>query len=206
VDWLAGFAQFERRLHSAARRHLEQTRERLHHLSLRLRHPGHLLRERIQRTDELDLRLRREVERGLQRRMERLAALERRLSHASPRGRLARGGERLRRLERRLMQAQPTQTIQRERFRLAGLERRLGRAQNGLIERKRSEQQRLVGALNALNPLAVVERGYAILSQPDATRFGRVIRGPDDVEEGEILHARLAEGVLEVTAGKALSD
>lgn len=205
-DWLLSFGQIERRLHRSARRSFEQVRERLRHLSLRLRHPGHLLRERIQRTDELDLRLRREIDRGSNRRRERLEALQRRLFHASPSSRLTRNGERLTRLERRLLQVQPIGRVQRERSRLAGLERRLENAQTRLIERKRSEQQRLAGTLNAFNPLAVVERGYAILSRPDATRFGTVIRGPDDVREGEVLHARLAGGVLEVSAGKPVVD
>jgi len=205
-EWLLSFGQIERRLHNTARRSFDQVRERLRHLSLRLRHPGHLLRERSQRTDELDLRMRREIDRGSKRRRERLSALQRRLFHASPSSRLARGGERLGRLERRLMQAQPVQMIQRERARLAGLERRLSNAEARLIERKRSAQQRLAGTLNAFNPLAVVERGYAILSRPDTTRFGTVIRGPGDVREGEVLHARLAGGLLEVRAGKPLAE
>ncbi|MCC5885018.1 MAG: exodeoxyribonuclease VII large subunit [Gammaproteobacteria bacterium] len=206
MEWLAAFAGFERRLHVTARRHFEQVRERLRHLSRRLRHPGHLLRERSQRLDELDLRIRRELDRDLHRRGERLAALRKRLIHASPSSRLLRGGERLQRLQRRLLQAQPGQLVLRERARLNGLERRLVSAETRLIDRKRSEQQRLAGALNAFNPLAVVERGYAILSRPDTTRFGTVIRRPEAVKEGEVLHARLAGGILEVHAGKAVPD
>lgn len=206
IDWLAGFAAFERRLQSSAHRRFDQVRERLRHLSRRLRHPGHLLRERSQRVDELDLRIRRQIEQGLERRRERLAGLRRRLLHASPRSRLMRGAERLQRLQRRLLQAQPTHHVLRERSRLVGLKRRLVNAETRLIDRKRSEQQRLAGALNAYNPLAVVERGYAILSRPDATRFGTVIRRPEEVSVGERLHARLAGGILEVSAGKAVSD
>ncbi len=206
IEWLAGFAQFERRLHATARRRLEQGLERLRHLSLRLRHPGHLLRERIQRVDELELRIRREIHRGLDRRRERFLALRRRLTHASPSSRLMRGGERLQRLQRRLLQVQPTQIVFRERARLTGFQRRLASAEIRLIDRKRSEQQRLAGALNAFNPLAVVERGYAILSRPDATRFGTVIRHPADVTEGEMLHARLAGGLLEVHAGRIVPE
>lgn len=205
-DWLLGFGQLERRLHATARRSFDQVRERLRHLSLRLRHPGNLLRERIQRTDELDLRLQRAMDRASKYRQERLVSLQRRLFHTSPSNRLARNSERLTRLERRLLQAQPTQRVQRDRTHLARLQRRLGAAERRLIERKRSEQQRLAGALNAFNPLAVVERGYAILSRPDTSRFGTVIRRPGEVREGELLHARLAGGILEVHAGKPLAD
>lgn len=205
-EWMAGFVQLERRLHITTHRRFDQVREQLRHLSRRLRHPGHLLRERAQRVDELDLRIRREIDRSLLRRRERVAALRRRLIHASPKSRLARGSERLQRLKRRLLQAKPTQLVLRERTRLAALQRRLVNAEARLIERKRSEQQRLAGTLNAFNPLAVVERGYAILSRPDTTRFGTVIRRPEDVSEGEVLHARLAGGVLEVSARGAVSD
>lgn len=199
-EWLLSLRTLQRRLAIASRRRQEQAGERLRHLKRRLRHPGHLLRERVQRVDELDLRVLRALERRLAAIRDRLRTHRRRLQHASPTGRLSRGRDALERLRRRLHQARPSLRVRRERDRLEGLERRLERGATATLTRKREQQQRLVSTLNAFNPLAVVDRGYAILSRPDGTRFGVVIRDPDAVEAGASLHAHLAGGVLEVSA------
>jgi exodeoxyribonuclease VII large subunit len=52
-----------------------------------------------------------------------------------------------------------------------------------------ADVQRLAAHLRALSPLAVLDRGYSI------TRAGtRVVRGPADVQPGDRLETRLAEG------------
>ncbi|TVS19058.1 MAG: exodeoxyribonuclease VII large subunit [Gammaproteobacteria bacterium] len=205
-EWSLNLRTLQRRLAIASRRRQDQASERLRHLKRRLRHPGHLLRERAQRVDELDLRVRRALGRQLAAIRDRLRTHRRRLQHASPTGRLRRGSDALQRLHRRLHQARPSLRVRRERDRLEGLERRLERAATATLTRKREQQQRLAGTLNAFNPLAVVERGYAIVSRPDGTRFGVVIRDPDAVEVGETLHALLAGGLLEVSARGRLEE
>ncbi len=207
AEWLLNLRTLARRLSIASRRRQQAVAERLRHIARRLRHPGHLLRERAQRVDELDMRIRREWTRGFAGRQEGLRALRRRLQHASPASRLRRGSETLARLQRRLKQARPQLRIDREQERLESLTRRLERAATATLARKREQQQRLAGTLNAFNPLAVVERGYAIVSRPDGSRFGSVVRDPDEVSAGETLHAHLALGVLEVTArGRKAED
>jgi exodeoxyribonuclease VII large subunit len=48
--------------------------------------------------------------------------------------------------------------------------------------------------LNSLNPLAILGRGYAILSSED----GEIVRNPEQVETADVLEARLAEGRLKL--------
>ena len=49
--------------------------------------------------------------------------------------------------------------------------------------------------LESLNPLAVLERGYAILSDAE----GKVVRAAESVAPGDALRARLAHGEIAVT-------
>ena len=208
AEWQANFRARELTLAAISRRQLARASEHLGHLSRRLRHPGHLLRERFQRLDELELRTGRSFARRVAACRERLKGLGRRLDTASPANRLARNRDALMRLRRRLHQARPDVGIRREAERLAGLQRRLERAESALLRRGRDRHQRLSGALNAFNPLAVVERGYAIVSRPApaGSRFGEVIRDPTAVTRGETLHAHLAGGVLAVIAGERVEE
>ncbi|HEX8430789.1 MAG TPA: exodeoxyribonuclease VII large subunit, partial [Longimicrobium sp.] len=56
------------------------------------------------------------------------------------------------------------------------------------------------GALEARSPLAVLARGYSLLT--DAAT-GRVVRAPEDVTPGQRLRARLGRGELTVRVESA---
>ena len=55
----------------------------------------------------------------------------------------------------------------------------------------------LTTRLHALNPLQILERGFAVVSLPN----GHVFRRPGDAPPGTHLQIRLAEGAIEATAG-----
>lgn len=208
-DWLASFSAAATRLRLLQQRRLQHAAQLLDHLSRRLRHPGQLLRDRMQRLDELELRHRRAWLRSRQQRAERLRHLDHRLRAASPQARLLQHGRRLDSLRRRLARLAPSQQqVPRARARLQELQARLQHGQQQTLARARTEHRRLARALNAYNPLAVVERGYAIISRPasgDAS-FGEVIRSPDQVSRGDQLEARLAGGRLQLEVLQAIAD
>jgi exodeoxyribonuclease VII large subunit len=54
-------------------------------------------------------------------------------------------------------------------------------------------------ALGSVNPLAVLERGYAVVSHTD----GRVVRRAEEVTPGEQLHVRVSQGEFNVNASEA---
>ena len=69
------------------------------------------------------------------------------------------------------------------------------RMANGIQQAlKRSHQAfaRIAHTLDAISPLAVLERGYAICQKPD----GRVVRSTDDVQTGDNVTVRLHRGKL----------
>ena len=58
-----------------------------------------------------------------------------------------------------------------------------------------AEVNQLAAQVGALSPASTLRRGYAVLQRAD----GAVVTDPDDVDAGETLSARLAEGRLDVT-------
>jgi exodeoxyribonuclease VII large subunit len=130
------------------------------------------LRERAQRLDELEARLKRTVERRIETRKLRLSRLATSIAHASPAERLARA---------------------RERWRTAQ-----GDLRRALLRQVENTQQRLKlasRALKSLSPLATLERGYAIVTDDG----GRVLVDSGLVKRGASIDVRLARGGLSAT-------
>jgi exodeoxyribonuclease VII large subunit len=122
-----------------------------------------------QRVDETALALQASVERTLQRRQLALDALRDRLRH-------------------------PAEKVALQQRRVAELRERA----EGAVQRTlRVQNQRLTATrahLQALSPLAVLGRGYAIVQQGDA-----VVTSPEQVAEGDTLAVRVEGGPFEVT-------
>ncbi|SEI43358.1 Exodeoxyribonuclease VII large subunit [Azotobacter beijerinckii] len=152
--------------HLLAARHLQ-----LDGLRRRLRHPGERLQQQAQRLDDLELRLRRAMQRHLQD-----------------------GTERLARLDTRLAARHPERLLGLLRQRLEHLGERLPRAMQGALRERRQRLEAAAQTLQAVSPLATLGRGYAILLD----ERGRAIRAAVQTQPGQHLHARLAEGGLEL--------
>lgn len=163
------------------------------------------------RTGELRRRLAHALERQLHNKAQRLDLLARRLTH--PGERIARQRERLVR-DRRLLAQLATMRIGRARYAFdalaARLERaepavtprerqvmldadRLRRAAGQLLVQRRTRVERLAERLAALNPAAVLARGYAIVERHN----GHAARSPDELAQGERVRLRLALGETE---------
>jgi exodeoxyribonuclease VII large subunit len=80
---------------------------------------------------------------------------------------------------------------------LAALQRRLGDAWRRELSRRVAEFAALRRALNAVSPLGVMERGYALVTQPVSDRrYGPLVRSVRDVDAGDLVDAHLRDGVL----------
>ena len=66
-------------------------------------------------------------------------------------------------------------------------------SEEALMSRKKNEYLRLAAKLDALSPLKVLSRGYAIAMDG----AGRALRSAADVNVGDALSLRLAAGSLE---------
>jgi len=75
-------------------------------------------------------------------------------------------------------------------LRLEILDQQLSRAWRQTINSKRERLLPLIRTLNAVSPLATLERGYAIVS----VEGGGILRNAAEVKPGTIIEARLARG------------
>ena len=99
-----------------------------------------------------------------------------------------------RELAERLSAVHPRVRIAAERKHLHDLERRLMRAGKGLTAGLRPRLARAAGKLDALSPLAVLGRGYALVRDPS----GALVRSSSQVELGAALRLQLQSGELHV--------
>jgi exodeoxyribonuclease VII large subunit len=116
---------------------------------------------------------------------------------------------RLRELDRRvaalaaaILRHDPRQELARARQRLAALSARLDRAAERLLHASTASLSALDARLNSLSPLAVLDRGYALVLSAD----GALIRSTAQVAPGQLVSTRLADGEftsrVESTAAK----
>ena len=152
---------------------------------------GLVIRGARQELDQLAEAARACADRALARRGVELAQLERRLIGQHPRARLAEQRGLIGGLERRLGGFDPAQRVARCRAALEGLEQRLAAAGARRLQRSRATLAELAARLDAMSPLRVLERGYAV-----ATRGGHVLTRAGDAAIGDEIVVRLHDGSL----------
>jgi exodeoxyribonuclease VII large subunit len=114
-----------------------------------------------------------------------------RLRSLHPRVRLRVGRERLGGLRTRLRMLHPRTQLRLEADHLRAFSDRMRRAAHSRLREARLRVNELARALNAVSPLATLERGYAILSDPASSA---VIRSVQQAAPGARLQARVADG------------
>jgi exodeoxyribonuclease VII large subunit len=120
-----------------------------------------------------------------------LQSLATRLSVAVRR-QVERKRERLERAANRPVLLRPEGRLQQDRQRLDQLQERLEAAFRKGLERRSLRLGSLAGRLDALSPLAVLGRGYAIAFD----KAGRPVRQAARMQPGDLLRVRVAEGAL----------
>lgn len=118
-----------------------------------------------------------------------LRRLELRLLAAHPRSQLAARRAALTALERRLAAIAPTARIARGRATLDAVRVGLDAAVRRGLDRRRASFAQVVARLDALSPLRVLERGYAL-----ATRDGHVVTDAAALTPGDPIELRFARG------------
>ena len=181
-EWLSLVGALAQRLPRAAAQQLADAKGLLGGLAHRLArsHPGIQLRESNQRLDDLEVRLRLGWQRVLDRRRGRLTTLTAGLRGATPRRQLAQLKERCR-----------------------WGARELARAMTERLAHQRTRLELAARALQAVSPLATLDRGYAIVSnQAD----GSVLTDAVSVASGARIEVHLARGELSATVNQSRPD
>ncbi|MFX4302623.1 exodeoxyribonuclease VII large subunit [Alicyclobacillus tolerans] len=97
-------------------------------------------------------------------------------------------------LRDRLQKVMPQKRIADEKTVLLHLEQKVGQLAERKLHRLNIEIERLTSSLVALNPMAVLQRGYSILRRED----GKVITKKDDLPIGSYGQVQLADGSIRV--------
>ncbi len=108
-------------------------------------------------------------------------------------------GERLAGLEGRLRRQDVTLRLAESQRRLESLRARLERVPEREMRVRRIRVERAEARLAAMNPLAVLERGYALVYAAD----GSLLRDGSKVSSGQEIEARLAKGRLRAVVTEA---
>jgi exodeoxyribonuclease VII large subunit len=133
----------------------------------------------------------RQVQRaGLRQRRERFAELHQRLMRLDPRSVLRRDQRQLASLTAKLRDAGRL-PVRRRRERLVALRFTLQGRGRPMVREARAAYAEACAQLDALSPLRVLERGYAIALH-EAT--GRAVRSQSEVKEGDRLRVRVSDG------------
>jgi exodeoxyribonuclease VII large subunit len=157
-----------RRLAVRMQHGLQREQERLGWLEKRLGRPEQRIQQTAQQLDELEARMRRQLQQRLALPGQRLVQLQRRLTSRDPRALLALNEQRLNGLLRRLPLPLPRQIRDRQR-----------------------DLTQLSHRLHAVSPLAVLGRGYSI-----TFRDGAAVRSTADLRSGDVLSTRLRDGTV----------
>ncbi|KYG60681.1 exodeoxyribonuclease VII large subunit [Bdellovibrio bacteriovorus] len=156
----------ERMLHMSFEKKMKHLREKMLGLSKRLVDPKRRLQDLELRNDDLLNRLEFAMNRLLKERSHRVELLTEKLGS-------------------------PQDLIDEKRKDLQYLKARTEKALLFSIEKKHARMSRLMGILDSLSPLKVVERGYSIV-----TKNNEVIKSANQVKKGDMIDVRLAQGSL----------
>lgn len=215
-EWFRNVSLLTRRLRSALTRSLSARQDRSIWLQRRLAqlHPGVELRQRAQRLDELEQRLLRSARTGLTGRRGTLMQLTAHLRQHSPalrvatargrleaarmsigtamRARLTSRRATLMELAAHLRQHSPAREVAAARGRLEALQTSIGVAARRRIDHLRGRLGVAARTLDAVSPLATLQRGYAIVTSASGT----VVTDAETTQPGSTIEARLARGSL----------
>ncbi len=144
------------------------------------RRPEELVRQRRQQVDELRMRIEDHVE-------DQIRLLRRRLDHAA----------------RSLLLLSPGQRVHAARLELAAKLQRLLGAANVSVARARARFQPVIAQLDALSPLAVLSRGYALAWKLPGRKL---VRDVNQLAPKDTLEIRFGHGGANVTVDRILEE
>ena len=173
--------------------HFGQLSGELQHLSQRLLRAGRRAIDTARQRLDAELgRGQLVLERQLAQRRRLLGQLSERMQAQHPRARLLRDRTTLRELEQRLQGAMMPRLL-RGRDETAELRQRLDEAVRRQLETRRRGVETLMGKLDALSPLRVLQRGYAVARDHQ----GRVLTEARGVTPGTAFRLLLSQGALD---------
>ncbi|WP_299769393.1 exodeoxyribonuclease VII large subunit [uncultured Pseudoteredinibacter sp.] len=157
-------------LGQACQRKVATEKLKLKQLSRRLRHPGQTLEQQSQRLDNLEIRLQRAWANRLTLQQHKFKGLQFRFAQQHP--------------KQRLVELQQTVSQQ---------SKNLSLLMGNKIQKLEMSLSTPVGKLQALSPLAVLQRGFSISRDSE----GKIIHKATQISTGDLISVQLEEGKLD---------
>jgi exodeoxyribonuclease VII large subunit len=187
------------RLNKLALGEVHLARLRLERLTQGLGEPRLLLARSLQRLDQLGARLEKSSGNALQRSQRRFSALTERLRSQAPHRQMTQRRMLLGKWSERLAGARPSHRLDRGRADLDGLALRQHAAMDRILAQNRENLAQLTGSLSALSPLAVLARGYGVVTQRGSTGESVITRAAQ-ISPGDAFSVRMEDGKIRATA------
>ena len=110
--------------------------------------------------------------------------------------------ERVTRLEHSRPLVSPRNTIDDKRVSLINLTERLELSEKNIVSKSRAGLASAAAALNALNPLAVLSRGYSAVFDAE----GKVVKSKNDVSAGDTISMKLSDGSISAVVNEVYDE
>ncbi|MDH5190778.1 MAG: exodeoxyribonuclease VII large subunit [Gammaproteobacteria bacterium] len=167
-EWRQSLDYIQSRFVSVISKALEHRKQQLDWLSRRLRHPGRYLQDMAQKLDEQEQRMKNAIRSTIKHTVARVSELQAHIYRHTP----------LHRIRQQQQQCQ-------------SLFQRTQRTQHDIIHNKQQHLTLLARALDAVSPLATLDRGYAIVNKlPE----NRLVRKASELKAGDQIETRLGKG------------
>ncbi|MEX2353919.1 MAG: exodeoxyribonuclease VII large subunit [Gammaproteobacteria bacterium] len=163
----------EKQLFSSTSRVIQDLQNRLQRCQQRMPDPVKQLQTISQHIDEINLRMVRTMNNGIRNRQFRIHKLQAEINRFNP-----------------------VQMLRYQRQKCSHLDTQLRNITVRNIQAAKNRFEKASAALHGISPLATIDRGYAIVSEPEN---GRIIRNIDELAPGKRIETRIAKGVFHST-------
>lgn len=102
-------------------------------------------------------------------------------------------------IQARLQRANPLTAISDFMARVAIQKANLTRSIQSAVESRQTQLDNQSATLRAVSPLATLERGYAVVTKPDGSKWGEIVSSIQSVKPGEAIQAHLHAGTIAAT-------
>lgn len=179
-ELLARLGNLQNKLHVHARHHLQAYQQILSQLRKRLPHPSRQLQAISQRLDELSLR-----------------------SQQAGKTTFAVKHSQLSQVAGQIQRHNPLHMLQRYNDKSHYLKEQLHSNMSHYLKNMKEKLYHLGYGLNAISPLATLERGYAIVTE---TKNGHVVDNASMLKQGDSVNTRFAKGQIQSTVDKIIEN
>jgi exodeoxyribonuclease VII large subunit len=183
------------RLRRAVHARIAEERARTSKVSSAFRDPRLLIASAQQRVDEHVVRMSRIVTRAIAADRDITTGLAARLGAAHPRERIARDKGIVLAFRMRLFEIARARLVS-ARAEVGDARLRVAGAASARVDGKRRDAAAMAGRLDAMSPLKVLSRGYAIATR---VKDGHAVRDARELAPGDDVHVRVGSGTFEAT-------